>query len=113
LTEQREFRSHLYTECEDPDCPSAYAYEGNKHFHYTGPAEPPEGVVYVHLQRRSMQEQLTYLATQVGVVLGTLTTLTDAVDNINARLKAVERATPLAAPKKPPVPKLPPRSRER
>ena len=113
MAEQREFQSYLYTECEDPDCPSAYAYEDGRHFHYTGPAEPPEGVVEVRLQRRTPQGQIDYLIEKVSTLIGQMTTAIEQIEDLNARLRAVERATPLARPPKSPAPKLPPRSRER
>ena len=57
--------------------------------------------ITIHLIRRSLPQQVEYLIIQVAVLVGRVRTLEAQVEDLNARLKAVERATPLRAPKKP------------
>jgi hypothetical protein len=67
-----------------------------------------DGVHVVHLTRRTLPEQVEYLIMQVSFLVGRVGTLERDVEALTARLRAVERATPLTEPKKkPPPPRKP------
>lgn len=75
-------------------------------------------VYIVHLQRRTLPEQVEWLILQVSFLVAKVNRLEQdsealarTVKTLENRLRAVERATPLQAPPKPPPPKLPPKRR--
>jgi hypothetical protein len=56
----------------------------------------------VRLTRRTLPEQVDYLILQVSFLIARVGTLERQVEDLNARLKVVERATPWQDPKKTP-----------